>query len=261
MREIGISHLRHSYSRWRGASQRPFLHARPTAAEYGPSWRGPVAGHSLFPVVDDYRSQHDLIGQGVRAHRDRLAGAVCLYPLLDRSSFCDEVHRCRGQYGFRALQLQPQYHGLNPMSASSDFFFESALANQLAVVRHTGAVLPPSSPALLMVLARKFPDLMIVIAHSGGAIFVNEAIVAALFCPNILLELATLMPHHVLAVLGQVASDRLMIGSDLPESVEMEIGKIISLDVPDLDKRNILNETGCRVFGAGAEGEKGVRVG
>lgn len=204
-----------------------------------------------FPVVDDYRSQHDLIGQAVLRHRDRLEGAACLYPLIERSAFQDEVRRCREQYGFTALKLQPQYHGLNPMSASSDFFFETALANHMVVVCHTGAGLPLSSPSLLMVPARKFPDLTIVAAHSGGGIFVNEAIVAALFCPNIMLELSTLMPHHVLTVLDQVAADRLMIGSDLPESVEIEMAKIITLDVPDSDKRNILNETGCRVFGTG----------
>lgn len=204
-----------------------------------------------FPVVDDYRSQHDLIGQAVRTHPDRLNGAACLFPLIGRSIFQDEVRRCREHYGFAALKLQPQYHGLNPMSASSEFFFETALANQMVVVCHTGSGLPLSSPALLMVAARKFPDLTIVVAHSGGSIFVHEAIVAALFCPNIVLELSTLMPHHVLEVLGQVASDRLMIGSDLPESLETEIGKILTLDAPEADKRNILNETGCRVFGVG----------
>ena len=121
----------------------------------------------------------------------------------------------------------------------------------MAVVCHTGSGLPLSSPALLMMPARKFPELKIVVAHAGGGIFVHEAILAALFCPNILLELSSLMPHHVLEVLSYVSSDRLMIGSDLPESVETEIGKIQTLDIPDADKRNILHETGCRVFGAG----------
>ncbi len=37
-----------------------------------------------FPVVDDYRAQHDLIGQAVRDHADRLTGAACLFPLIDR---------------------------------------------------------------------------------------------------------------------------------------------------------------------------------
>jgi len=204
-----------------------------------------------YPVVEDYRSQHDLIGKAVCKHSDRLVGAACLYPLIDHSIFRDEVRRCREEYGFRALKLQPQYHGLNPMSVASDFFFETALENQMAVICHTGAGLPLSSPALLMMPARKFPELTIVIAHAGGGIFVHEAMVAAVFCSNVTLELSTLMPHHVMEVLSQVSSDRLMIGSDLPENVETEIGKILTLDVPEADKRNILKDTGCRVFHAG----------
>lgn len=204
-----------------------------------------------FPVVDDYRAQHDLIGQAVREHADRLLGAACLFPLIDQAVFRDEVQRCREYYGFTALKLQPQYHGLNPLSASSDFFFEAAMENHMAVVCHTGSGLPLSSPALLMMPARKFPALKIVVAHAGGGIFVHEAILAALICPNILLELSSLMPHHVLEVLSYVSSDRLMIGSDLPESVETEIGKILMLDIPDDDKRHILDATGCQVFGTG----------
>jgi uncharacterized protein len=204
-----------------------------------------------FPVVDDYRAQHDLIGQAVRDHPDRLMGAACLFPLIERTTFLKEVQRCREQHGFTALKLQPQYHGLNPLSGSSDFFFEAAMENHMAVVCHTGSGLPLSSPALLMMPARKYPALKIVVAHAGGGIFVHEAILAALFCANIFLELSSLMPHHVLEVLSYVSSDRLMIGSDLPESVETEIGKIQMLDIPDADKRNILNETGCRVFGTG----------
>jgi predicted TIM-barrel fold metal-dependent hydrolase len=101
-----------------------------------------------------------------------------------------------------------------------------------------------------MVPARQFPELTIVLGHCGGGIFVHEAIVAALFCPYILLELSSLMPHHVLEVLKHVPSHRLMIGSDLPESVSTEIGKILTLDVSAEDKRNILNETASRVFHA-----------
>jgi len=202
-----------------------------------------------YPVVEDFRSEHDLIGRAVIEHPDRFVGVACLDPYLPERKFRDEVRRCREQYGFRALKLQPQYHGLNPMSDRNGFFFEAALDNRMAVIVHTGAGMPFSLPALCMMPARNYPELTIVLAHCGGGIFVHEAIVAAVFCPNIVLELSCLMPHHVLEVLASVPADRLMIGSDLPENTGVEIGKILTLDAADAQKRSILYSTACHVFG------------
>lgn len=203
-----------------------------------------------FPVVEDHRREHDLIGRAVLDHPDRFTGAACLNPYLPLSEFKEEVRRCREEYDFRALKLQPQYHGLNPMASSSDFFFETALDHRMTVVIHTGAGVPFSLPSLCMMPARKFPDLTIVVAHCGGGIFMHEAIVAAAFCPNILLELSSLMPHQVWEVLAHVPAERLMVGSDLPENIATEIGKILNLAIPDEQKRSILYGTGSRVFGA-----------
>jgi uncharacterized protein len=202
-----------------------------------------------FPVVEDFRREHDLIGRAVIEHPDRFTGAACLNPYLPLREFKEEVRRCREEYGFRALKLQPQYHGMNPLAPASDFFFETALEQRMAVVIHTGAGLPFSLPSLCMMPARKFPGLTIVVAHCGGGIFVHEAILAATFCSNIVLELSSLMPHQVLEVLAYVPADRLMIGSDLPENIPTEIGKILTLAIPDEQKRSILCTTGCRVFG------------
>ena len=86
---------------------------------------------------------------------------------------------------------------------------------------------------------------------------------AASFCPNIVLELSSLMPHQVLEVMAHVPPHRLMIGSDLPESAEIEIGKILSLQVPDEQKQWILDGTANRVFageGLISSGAKGNSV-
>jgi predicted TIM-barrel fold metal-dependent hydrolase len=56
------------------------------------------------------------------------------------------------------------------------------------------------------------------------------------------------MPHHVLEVLSHVSSSRLMIGSDLPENISTEIGKILGLSIECQDKRNILSETAKSLF-------------
>lgn len=205
-----------------------------------------------FPMVPCYKSAHDGIGAALRSHPDRFAGAACLNPFLPESEFRDEVRRCAREYGFRALKLQPQYQPVDPSSSRSSFFFETAIENNMAVVCHTGAGIPYSLPSLLMLPARNYPELKIVAAHcGGGGVLLQEAIVAALFCPNIYLELSTLMPHQVTQVLSQVPAGRLMIGSDLPENIEVEIGKIVNLRAPEADRREILWGTACHVFGAG----------
>jgi predicted TIM-barrel fold metal-dependent hydrolase len=205
-----------------------------------------------FPVVADYRATHDIIAAATRAHGDRLTGCACVNPFIPRAEFDEEIRRCADELGFRALKLQPQYQALNPLSPRSDFFFEAALRHKLPVIVHTGAGSPFALPSLYIAVARRFPDLQIILGHAGGGLYVGEAIVAVDVCPNISVELSSLMPHHVHEVLRHVPSSRLMIGSDLPESTATEIGKITGLDVANHVKQDILWNTAGRVFGGGA---------
>lgn len=203
-----------------------------------------------FPVVEDYRREHDEIGSALRAHPDRFAGAACLNPFVPEQEYRNEVRRCRETYGFRALKFQPQYQGLNPLSERSSFLFETAEENELVLVCHTGTGAPFALPSLFIHPARRYPGLRIVLGHAGGGIFSLEAAVAATVCPNIFIELSTLTPHAVLEILDHVDPDRLMAGSDLPESVETEISKIETLPVPRATRKAILWDTPARLFGA-----------
>jgi len=202
-----------------------------------------------YPVVAEYREAHDEIGRAVREHPDRLAGAACLPAFLPEAELRAEVRRCVEEWGFRALKLQPQYQPLNPLSRRSDPFWESALEPGLPVICHTGTGAPFALPSLFIAPARRFPELKLVLAHSGGSVYVAEAIVAALVCPNVWLELSSLMPHHVGEVLEHVAPTRLLIGSDLPESLESEIGKILGLGLNAEGKAAILWDTAAALFG------------
>ncbi len=205
-----------------------------------------------FPVLEDHRAAHEEIGRAVKAHPDRLVGAACPPVFIPERDFRDEVRRCRETWGFRALKFQPQYHGLNPVSARSDFLFESARENRMAVIAHTGNGAPFALPSLFIAPARKFPELPIILGHAGGSLYYLEAIVAAGVCPNVLVELSLLAPHQVLEVLAHVPSSRLMAGSDLPESLDAELGKIVGLRAPEEARRDILWNTAARIFGGGA---------
>ncbi len=205
-----------------------------------------------FPVVEDHRAAHNEIAQAVNAHPDRFVGAACLYPYLPRAEFLAEVKRCVEELGFRAIKLQPQYHALNPLWPTSDFFFETALAYKLPIVVHTGSGIPYSLPSLYILPARQYPELKIVLGHcGGGGLLLAEAIVAALVCPNIYLELSSLMPHHIAEVLQHVPSNRLMIGSDLPESLTTELSKILFMQLSPAVTRDLFWQTAMSVF-AGA---------
>lgn len=203
-----------------------------------------------FPVVDDYTAAHEEIGAAVAAHPDRLTGAACLNPFIPEQTFRDEVRRCREVHGFRALKFQPQYQGLNTLSERSNFLFETALENRMALIAHTGSGIPHALPSVFMFAARRYPDLKIVLAHcGGGGLLLADAIVAASFCPNIYLELSTLMPNHIFEVLQHIPAHRLMAGSDLIENTDVEMRKLLRLDVPVEQKQQMLSKTALAVFG------------
>jgi uncharacterized protein len=203
-----------------------------------------------FPVVEDIRAAHDEIGRAVKAYPDRVVGAACVYPYIGREKYRDEVKRCVEELGFRALKLQPQYQPLDPLLEIGDFVYEAAVEFKLPLVIHTGSGVPYALPSLYVIPARRFPEAQIILAHcGGGGLFFAEAIVAALSCANIRLELSTLLPHQILQVLRHVPASRLMVGSDLPENLGVELGKILTLEVADEIKQDILWHTARRLFG------------
>jgi predicted TIM-barrel fold metal-dependent hydrolase len=201
-----------------------------------------------WPVVEDYRAVHDEIGDALRHHSDRFTGAACLYPFLPESEFRREIRRCVEEHGVRALKLQPQFQPLNPLSSRSDFLFETALEHDLTIIVHTGSGVPFALPSLYIRPARAYPQLRIVLGHAGGPTYYLEAVVAASVCPNIYIELSSLMPHHITDVCAHVPASRLMVGSDIDESMSVEMDKVIDLNVPEEDRRKILWDTPRAVF-------------
>ncbi len=203
-----------------------------------------------FPVVDDFRREHDGIAEAVRRYPKRFAGAACVYPFVSPEAFRDEIKRCAEELGFRAIKLQPQYQALNPVGTRGDFLYEAAARHRMAVIVHTGSGVPFALPSLYILPARRFPELPIILGHGGGSVYMLETIVAASVCPNIYIELSSLMPHHIADILAHVPSNRLMVGSDLPESMETEMHKMLTMAIPDLAKRDVLWNTAERVFDA-----------
>ncbi len=209
--------------------------------------------HSLvipFPVVEDHREAHDEIARAIREHPGRLSGAACVSPFVPRRFFDDEIRRCVEELGFVAMKLQPQYQGVNPLLPVTSFVYETALQHKLPLIIHTGSGIPHALPSLQIPVAQRYPDLRIILAHcGGGGMFKGEAIVAASLCPNIYLELSSLMPHDILEVLHHIPSSRLLAGSDLVESTRVELSKFFLTDgITEAQRADILWNTAARLF-------------
>ncbi len=89
--------------------------------------------------------------------------------------------------GLRALKIQPQFSGLNPMGKRAEWVFGIANDYRLPVVFHTGSGATFALPSLLIPVARQYPEPPVSVAHRGGPTCYLEAIVPARLCPNLLL--------------------------------------------------------------------------
>ncbi|MBY0374350.1 MAG: amidohydrolase [Bryobacteraceae bacterium] len=201
-----------------------------------------------YPVVADYRAEHDTIGAAVLEHPERFAGTLGFPAFLPLDTMREEARRCRDAWAPRALKLQPQYQPINPLSRWADDWFSLAAEFDLTLIIHTGMGIPFTLPSLWMLPARRYPNVRVVLGHAGGPLFHQEAIVAASFLDNIFIDVSTLAANHVAEILKHIPASRLMLGSDLPECTETEMEKPFALSLPPADLDAICWSTARRIF-------------
>ena len=113
---------------------------------------------------------------------------------------------------------------------------------------HTGPGVPFALPALCIPAARKYPDLKIILAHAGFAVFTAEAQVAASVCGNLYLETSWCIGEDIRWMIDTIGADRVMLGADLPSNVPVEYAKYKALELkPDVYDK-VLGGTAIDVF-------------
>jgi predicted TIM-barrel fold metal-dependent hydrolase len=192
--------------------------------------------------------QHNAIAKISSEMPGRIYGMANPNPHLPVKDYRDEIARCVSDLGFVGVKLHPFAHAVNPNGNDAKKVYESALEQGIPVMVHTGAGVPWSLPSLLIPVAMEFPDMNIIMAHCGSAIYSNEAAMAAALCTNIYLETSWLPSSTIKSFCKSFGADRVMLGSDHGSNMEAELSKYRSLNLSKEELEWCLGNTAAKVF-------------
>lgn len=165
------------------------------------------------------------VAEFVRAHPDRTIGFLAIDPTVQ--GWQEELRYGHQDLGLQGVKIAPMYAGFDPSSRQLDALYSYCMAHGLPVIAHTGttfvheAVLDYARPGLFDVVARRFPDLKLVLAHLGHP-YGGECIATIRKNPNVYADISALCyrPFQLWQMLMLVQEygvmHKLLVGTDFP---------------------------------------------
>ncbi len=200
-----------------------------------------------FPGDPDPGATHDAIAALAAETGGRVRGIVNTSPHSD--GYAAEAERCVRELGFVALKLHTVGHAVEPTSRDGRRVFAEGARLGVPVMVHTGGVGEPfASPTHVLPAARAHPELPIVLAHAGMGVATRQAGIIAGECPNVYLETSWCSILDTRWLLDTVGAGRVMLGSDAPENLPVELAKYEALDLDEDDLARCLGGTAREVF-------------
>lgn len=190
---------------------------------------------------------HDRIARLCENKQMKFWGMASIYPHFTKEEYRQEAYRCIHELGFVALKLTPIGHAVDPESEDGMFVFSVARELGVPVMVHTGTGLPFSQPVKVLKAARKYPDVKIVLAHSGMDWFTHQAIFVAEQCPNVYLETTWTGIFQTREIYQKIGAHRLMFASDHVNNVSVELEKYRQI-LKSEDMEQVMWKTAKEVF-------------
>lgn len=208
-----------------------------------------------YPGAKNAAETHDRIAELCAKYPERFFGLASVSPHGDRQAYRREVERCVRALHFVGVKLHTIGHGVNPLSEDGQYVFSTAAELGIPVMVHTGPGMPFALPSLCIPAAQKHPDLKIILAHAGFAVFSAEAQVAASVCRNLYLETSWCIGEDIRWMISTIGTDRVMMGSDLPSNVPVEVAKYKALNLDREVYDQVMGGNAIEVFNLPMQGE------
>jgi hypothetical protein len=170
-----------------------------------------------------------------------------------------ELRRCVERLGMRGVKILPPYHHFYPTDKFLYPLYAVAQEAGIPAFFHTGSSVFRSSkikygdPLFLEEVALDFPNLIIIMAHSGRGFWMDRAAYLARLHENVYLELAGLPPQNLLSYFPDLEelADKTIFGSDWPAQpfMKQNVRAIRQLPISTGAKAKILGENAARLLG------------
>lgn len=197
--------------------------------------------------------------EGLQAYRES-RGRVLLYAVFDPHSpgSLDFVRQSLAEPAAVGIKIHPSLSQCPADDARWRPIWELAAARQVPILTHSwcisdyNPVQRHSQPALFARYVREFPDVSLILGHSGGR-YEGHLAAAALARQqaNVYLDLSGdcyglgLVEYLV----AEVGAERLLFGSDLTWiDPRTQLGMVLDAEISDSDKASILRQNALRLF-------------
>ncbi len=188
----------------------------------------------------------------------------CLIPFCSINPFlvadlAGELERHVTEMGFRGLKLYPTYQHFYPNANRLYPLYAKAEELGIPVMFHTGSSvfrgsrLKYGDPLYLDDVAVDFPDLTLLMAHSGRGFWYDRAYFLTRLHANINMEISGLPPQKLLSYFPELerVADKVIFGSDWPGMpyIKRNIELIRGLPLKEETKEKILGGNAARILG------------
>ena len=201
------------------------------------------------------RRGNDRVTQVVDKYPDRFIGVGFVTPRYPAEAI-SELERCFDVLGVKFLKIYPDYFTEPVDDDAYRPIFEWGNDRGIVIMSHTSHTANwdiQAMPKRFIGLARRFPKIRWVLAHSGNSMRGQiEAVEAATECPNIYLETCTSFGEHgtIEFLVEGAGEDRVLFGSDMPlMDARLQVGRIVTADLSDEVKCKVLGLNTIKLLG------------
>jgi predicted TIM-barrel fold metal-dependent hydrolase len=200
----------------------------------------------VMPQIEE-RCDNKRVAEAV-AGEERLLGCACVNP--NYVTAVDELKQAITEWGLSGLKLMAMRQNFFVASAVVDPLMGQARELGIPVTIHSGRT--PCHPDEIGQVARRFPEVTLIMDHMGYPGATNAAIEVAKACPNVYLGTTRIAfePEFVRAAVEAVGPERIVFGSNGPSIwPDLALECLKRLDLGSEAEALVFGENLAKIYG------------